>query len=298
MPKNSSNIAILGGNDKLTNSFYKDCLKNYNSVVYINFSDKVLSGNKYLKYNLKIFELAKCFNILIDNKVKELVLLGKLSRPNLSNFKLDGIVDKYIKDLINAYKQGDGEILELVISIFHKNGFNCVSPSRVSSNFDFLYLKENLIFNEKSSDKSDLKKSVNILNSISKYDNAQSIVILNGYILAIEAAEGTDSMLDRVYKIKKRLNLLSNKDGILVKLPKSGQSLKIDLPVIGPKTVDLVKKANLNSMAICQKNTIVDDVNLTLLKIKKNKINLFFIWRYLVFFEDLFFPYSSFLFPV
>jgi hypothetical protein len=277
MQKNSSNIAILGGNDKLTNSFYKDCLKNYKSVVYINFSDKPLSSSKSLKYNLKIFELAKCFNILIDNKVKKVVLLGKLSRPNLSNFKLDGIIDKYISDLINAYKQGDGEILELVISIFQKNGFNCVSPSRASSNFDFHYLKENLIFNKKSSDKPDLKKSISILNSISQYDNAQSIVISNGYILAIEAVEGTDSMLNRVYKIKKKLNLLSKKEGILVKLPKRGQSLKIDLPVIGPKTVDLVKKANLNSIAICQKNTIIDDVNLTLLMIKKNKINLFFI---------------------
>ena len=277
MQKNSSNIAILGGNDKLTNSFYKDCLKNYKSVVYINFSDKPLSSSKSLKYNLKIFELAKCFNILIDNKVKKVVLLGKLSRPNLSNFKLDGVIDKYISDLSNAYKQGDGKILELVISIFQKNGFNCVSPSRASSNFDFHYLKENLIFNEKSSDKPDLKKSVSILNSISQYDNAQSIVVLNGYILAIEAVEGTDSMLNRVYKIKKKLNLLSKKEGILVKLPKRGQSLKIDLPVIGPKTVDLVKKANLNSIAICQKNTIIDDVNLTLLMIKKNKINLFFI---------------------
>ena len=69
-------------------------------------------------------------------------------------------------------------------------------------------------------DKKDKNKSIKLLNDLSKYDNAQSAVCINGYIMAIEAVEGTDSMLKRVISIRKNLNQLDIKAGILTKIPK------------------------------------------------------------------------------
>ena len=48
----------------------------------------------------------------------------------------------------------------------------------------------------------DINKGISVLNTLSKYDNAQSIVIVDGYILAIEAVEGTDSLIKRCYYYK------------------------------------------------------------------------------------------------
>ena len=51
----------------------------------------------------------------------------------------------------------------------------------------------------------------------------------------------------------------------------------MDLPVIGPRTIKLLKKSNINSLAVSKKNTLVKDLDKTLIEIDKNKINLYFI---------------------
>jgi len=278
MQKNKKNICILGGNDDLTNSFYSYCKKKFHKTIYINFSEKKIKKklDKNI-FHLHLYELKKCLKILQKNKIKEIVLLGKISRPDLSKFKLDGVIDQYLDELINAYKKGDGKILDVVISVFNENGFKIVPITHLTSNFSFRKDSENKIFNKISSDQDDINKALRILNDLSKYDNAQSIVLNNGFILAIEAAEGTDAMLDNVYRYKKRLGLDKKSNGVLVKLPKKSQSLKADLPVIGPKTIKLLKKTKINSIAVSKENTLVNNLNKTLMEIEKNRINLYLI---------------------
>ena len=278
MQKNKKNICILGGNDDLTNSFYSYCKKKFHKTIYINFSEKKIKKklDKNI-FHLHLYELKKCLKILQKNKIKEIVLLGKISRPDLSKFKLDGVIDQYLDELINAYKKGDGKILDVVISVFNENGFKIVPINHLTSNFSFREDSQNKIFNKISSDQDDINKALRILNDLSKYDNAQSIVLNNGFILAIEAAEGTDAMLDNVYRYKKRLGLDKKSNGVLVKLPKKSQSLKADLPVIGPKTIKLLKKTKINSIAVSKENTLVNNLDKTLMEIEKNKINLYLI---------------------
>ena len=131
--------------------------------------------------------------------------------------------------------------------------------------------------NEKNNaDKNDISKGVSLLNNISRYDNAQAAVVSNGYILGIEATEGTDLLLKRVAAEKKKLNL-SKREGMLVKIAKINQSNLTDNPVIGPKTITNVIKANLNGIAIKKDNTIIFNKELTLRMLEENKINLYFV---------------------
>ncbi len=278
MLKNKKNICVLGGNDNLTNTFYRYCKKKFYKAIYINFSNKKIARNLDKDiFHLHLYELKKCLNILEKNNIDEIVLLGKISRPDLSKFKLDGIIDQYLDILINAYKKGDGEILKIIISIFVERGFKVVPIKHLTSNFSFSRGSKNIIFNKNNSDQEDINKALRILNDLSKHDNAQSIVLDNGFILAIEAAEGTDEMLNRVHRYKKKLGLHKKNNGILVKLPKKSQSLKVDLPVIGPKTIKLLKKAKINSLAVNKKNTLINNLDKTLKEIEKNRINLYLI---------------------
>ena len=274
----NKNICILGGNDDLTNSFYAYCKKTFKETIYINFSNKkhVNTLNKNI-FNLHLYELKKCLNIIKKNNIDELVLIGKILRPDLSKFKLDGVIDQYLGRLINSYKKGDGEVLKVVISIFNEKGFKVVPITHLTNNFSFRESDKNIIFNKNDSDQADIKKALKILNVLSKYDNAQSIVLDSGHILSIEAAEGTDEMIDKVITYKKKLPIKQKSKGILVKLPKKNQSLKVDLPVIGPKTIKLLKKARIKSLAVNKSQTLVNNLDKTLKEIDKNKINLYFI---------------------
>ena len=121
----------------------------------------------------------------------------------------------------------------------------------------------------------DVDKSKKLLSEISKFDNAQAVVCISGYIIAIEAAEGTDNLLNRVFDVRKSLNQIKFKAGVLVKMPKKSQSKLIDLPVIGLKTLRLVKKANLNGIAIYPKYTLVHEKIKVLQYAKKYDLKIY-----------------------
>ena len=257
--KNNQPLAIIGGYDMISRNFFLESKKYNNNSIFINLNDNKIK-NKQI-YNLKIFQLKKIFDILKKNKIKHLLFLGKINRPNLSLIKNDGEIEKYIPILIKSYQQGDGMILSSVLEIFIQNGFKIISPRDFTKSFLFSV--------------NELDKSIKLLNAISKFDNAQSVVCINGYIIAIEAAEGTDNLLNRVFDVRKNLNQTKSKAGILTKIPKKNQSKLIDLPVIGLETFRLIKKANLNGIAIQPKYTLVNEKIKVLQYAKKYDLKIY-----------------------
>jgi len=90
---------------------------------------------------------------------------------------------------------------------------------------------------------------------LSKFDIAQSVVINNGYVLAIEGPEGTDEMIKRSGYLSKKLKL-KNKS-ILIKFPKANQDLRVDLPTLGLDTVKNCIKANIKGIAVKKSQNII-----------------------------------------
>ena len=270
-----NNLAIIGGDNDLPLHAYKSVKKKYKNFIYINISKKNKPLLKLFKnvYNLEIYELEKCIKILNNNNISQLCFLGSVNRPNLSSLKIDNTLAKYIHDLIASSKIGDGNILSSIITIFSKEGF-------LTKSFIDIFPEEYLLDIECNDltniDKNDISKGVSILNSISQYDNAQSCIVSNGYLLAIEAAEGTDKMISRIRSIKKKISrdLI---EGCLIKIPKEKQNLKIDLPTVGVKTLDMMYKNKLNVLALRKDLTIVVEKNKFYQSLKKYNITLTFV---------------------
>ena len=206
----NNSICIIGGYDELSKSLFKVLRNKYKSTIFINLLNKAYH-NKNL-YNYNIFELKKILNLLKTQNVKDIIFLGKIIRPDLSRFKNDGIVENYIPIFFEAYKKGDGAVLDAVIGIFNEYNFNAVSPFKYCNNF-----------------------------SLSKAD------VLKNF--------KKDDVID--------------KSGLLVKKIKKNQSRIIDLPVVGPKTINLIKKANLKGIAIDIQNTLIYKKDEVLRLVKK-----------------------------
>ena len=75
-------------------------------------------------------------------------------------------------------------------------------------------------------------------------------MVASGLVLAIEAAEGTDAMLDRCRAMSTALKGSEGRKGVLVKRPKPGQERRVDLPTIGVETVRRAHAAGLGGVAI------------------------------------------------
>ena len=191
-----------------------------------------------------------------NDAIYEALLEGtKMPETVLAEFKNDGIIEKYIPNLVKVYKKGDGAVLNAVVDIFKEHNFTPVSPIKYCD--DLCLGNSNVLKIHKKEDIVDIKKSSDLLDALSEFDNAQSVVCAEGYIIAIEAVEGTDALLNRSRQLRKDLGQLKNKSGFLVKKIKKSQSRFIDLPVVGPRTISLIKKANLKGLAIDIKNTLI-----------------------------------------
>ena len=275
MKNQLNNLALIGGDNELPLFAYNSIKEKYKNFIYINLSvnNKKKLLNKKNVYNLKLFELEKCIGLLNSKKIKNLCFLGSVSRPDFSKLKLDKVLSKYINNLIAASKEGDGKILSSVIDIFKTEGF--VTNSFIDI-FPSEYLLDKCYLDISSNEKKDVDKGINLLNTLSSYDNAQACVISNGYILSIEAVEGTDKMLSRIKSIKKKIsrNIV---EGCLVKIPKIQQDLKIDLPTIGVNTLELMFKNKLNILAVSKLSTIVVEKEKFYKALVKYNIKLYFI---------------------
>jgi DUF1009 family protein len=77
-------------------------------------------------------------------------------------------------------------------------------------------------------------------------------------VLAIEAAEGTDRMLERVAALRQegRIRVAAGV-GVVVKAPKPQQDHRFDLPSIGPQTIEGLARAGLAGLAVVAGGTIV-----------------------------------------
>ena len=62
---------------------------------------------------------------------------------------------------------------------------------------------------------------------------------------------------------------------MLIKIPKKNQSKLVDLPVIGLNTLRLIKKANLNGIAIYPKYTLIHEKRKVLQYAKKYELKIY-----------------------
>ena len=100
-----------------------------------------------------------------------------------------------------------------------------------------------------------------VLHALGPYDVGQACVTASDRVLAVEGPEGTDRMLSRARRIARRPfgYGTANSGTVLVKLPKRGQDLRIDLPAIGPRTVRAATAAGCAGLAIGAGYTLVID---------------------------------------
>ena len=87
-------------------------------------------------------------------------------------------------------------------------------------------------------------------------DIGQAVVVRQGVVLGVEAAEGTEALLQRCGALQG-----DNRGGVLVKLPKPGQEKRADLPTIGPRTVAGAAEAGLAGIAVAAGATLVIEPN-------------------------------------
>ena len=116
----------------------------------------------------------------------------------------------------------------------------------------------------------DIHKGTSILNNNSKFDIGQSILIQEGNVIGIEAAQGTDNLIKQSLPYMQKV-----KKGVLIKLTKVKQDLRADLPTIGLKTLKNCLKSGVVGIAYSANKTIFLDKDKILNFCRNNRFFLY-----------------------
>ena len=216
-------------------------------------------------HNVSIGQFGKIINILKRNKCKKVLFAGKVTKPNFSKLKLDLKGIYYIPRIIKASKLGDAAILKEIIKILSQQSIKTISS--ISFNPELSLNRGNYSkFKPNKDDEIDISKAIKTLNKLDKYNFSQGTVVRNKKVIAIESKGGTAKMLKK-FKSKKFKN-----NGVLVKFPKKGQDLRIDLPTVGLKTLKQCKSAGLKGLVLKSKRNVFLEAKKCISFANKNKI--------------------------
>ncbi len=248
----SQTLGIIAGNGLLPISLVDTFIKQ-GGQCYIAALEGEANPILYKNFNHRFFKIGMVGSIIEyfrEYAVRDLVIAGGINRPNLRSIKVDLVGSQLIARILKQKFLGDDKVLSIIINFLEEKGF------KIISSYQILNANNNIITKRtpSESDLIDIELGVKLLDNIGDIDVGQSIIVEGGYIIGIEAAEGTDNLIKRCANLRKNIA-----GAVLVKMMKKGQDNRVDLPTIGPETINNLANYGYNGLAIEKDKVIIID---------------------------------------
>ena len=179
-----------------------------------------------------------------------LCFAGYVTRPDIKDLQMDARGLVLVPKALAAGRKGDDAILRVVIEEFEQAGLTVIGANEVLKSLapDAGQLT---VTSPSQGDRADITKALLTARHMGEIDIGQAAVIAHGVVLAVEAQEGTNAMLDRITELPAHLRgAAGERLGVLAKTPKPIQERRIDLPTIGLETVERCDRAGLAGIAL------------------------------------------------
>jgi DUF1009 family protein len=185
-----------------------------------------------------------------------MVIAGRVSRPDLKTLRPDfGLIQNATAISRMIRSGGDNDALTRVIAFFESHGVTIQGVHDVAP--ELLASPSDASTNITPGIHRDIVLGMRLLATLADLDVGQAVAVAGGRIIAIEGVDGTDRMLARLAAFTSRRPC--ERHGVLVKAPKAGQELRVDLPTIGPDTVNGAAAAGLSGIAIAAGQVLILD---------------------------------------
>jgi hypothetical protein len=215
---------------------------------------------RYRHHWARLAQFGHISRIARQEGCREVVFIGALTRPAITQLRVDLTTLRLMPRIIRAFRGGDDHLIGTAASIVEDLGFRLVGAHEVAP--EILVPKGQLGRHAPSArDHADIAVGHALLAAIGPFDVGQAVVVASNRVVAIEAAEGTDRMLARIAQLRRDGVLkLAAKTGVLVKAPKPTQDRRFDLPSIGTRTVEAAVAAGLAGIAVEAHGAITADL--------------------------------------
>lgn len=242
----SGKLALIAGGGALPVSVAARCEAEGRPVFVIRlagFADPHLAH--YPGIDAGMAEIGKIMSAMKKADCKAVCLAGTVNRPDFKALKPDLKGAMVLPGIIAAATKGDDALLRKILSLFEAEGYAVEGADDILGGET---LPAGALGKVQPTDEqlADLRKALFVAGKTGELDIGQGAVVCDGLVLAVEAQEGTDAMLMRVAGLPGDLRgSATARKGALGKAPKPIQDLRVDMPVMGARTIEMAAAAGL-----------------------------------------------------
>jgi len=195
-------------------------------------------------------ELSRAISLLHEEGVKRAVMAGQVKHNKIfSSIRPDW---RLAKLLLSLTSKNTNSLIGAVARVLQDEGIELVD----STKFLGPLLPQTGVLTRRSPSEveaGDIDYGHQIARQIAGLDLGQTVVVSGRACVAIEAMEGTDETIERAARITDGQRL------VVVKVSKPQQDMRFDVPVIGLKTIELMRHSNATALAIDAGRTLLFD---------------------------------------
>jgi len=195
-------------------------------------------------------EIGRQMKLLKSAGCEKLVFAGIVKRPDFSALKLDMRGARLLPKVLMAARKGDDALLRVMVETVEKEGIKVIGAHEANRD---LTMSRGVLAGPQPSEAAlgDARRALQVAREVGRLDIGQGCVVCDGLVLAVEAQEGTDAMLARVSELAEEVRGREGaRRGVLAKAPKPIQERRIDMPTIGPSTLEGAARAGLAGIVL------------------------------------------------
>lgn len=229
---------------------------------------------RYAHHWIAIGQAGRFFRLARAAHCREVLFIGTVLRPPLRELRLDWQTIRLMPRVFRFFRGGDDTLLSGVAGVAESGGFKVVGVKDVAPE---VLMPEGVLgrFAPSPRDRADIARALAMIAALGPFDVGQAAVVADNHVLAVEAAEGTDNLLDRIAEMRRVGRITAAPGiGVLVKAPKPGQDRRFDLPSIGPRTVEKLAHAGLAGLAVTAGSTMIAEADAVTAAADREKIFL------------------------
>ena len=241
-----SKLGLIAGGGALPLSVAARCEAEGRPVFVVRlagFADPHLA--RYPGVDAGMAEIGRVLSALKKAGCDAVCFAGVVNRPDFRSLKPDFKGMTLLPGIIAEAAKGDDALLRKILSVFEAEGYAIEGADDILGG-ETLPTGALGAIQPTSEQLQDLRKALHVAEKAGELDIGQGAVVCDGLVLAVEAQEGTDAMLARVAGLPGDLRgSAADRKGALGKAPKPIQDLRVDMPVMGARTVELAAAAGL-----------------------------------------------------
>lgn len=253
-------VAILAGAGRLPELMadrMRDAGRDCRVLAFRGFADTAL--RKKADAVVDLLDVKRALTCLQTWRPSVVTLAGGLRRPGMGAVLNAFSAYRNRHELSDLMGRGDDQLLRGVVQLLEEKGMPVVGVLDLAPEL-LAPAGVQTARAPEPDDRRAIAVGLRLLGELSPYDIGQAAVVSDERVLAVEGPEGTDRMLARVQSLGRTWTFRpATRGGVLVKAPKEGQDLRVDLPAIGPRTVVRAARAGLNGIAVASGRTLILD---------------------------------------